>query len=660
MQILSYTKSSFYRPDIDGLRAIAVVLVVLCHAFPDSFGGGFIGVDIFFAISGYLISSILFRDIGRNSFSFWDFYAKRSRRIFPALIFVLIVGLILGAFLLTPREYKELGSGAMFGSIFFENIRLARGIDYFGLEIARKPFMHLWSLGVEEQFYLVFPLLVFLSWKFLKGRIGILLCGLVIFSFITQLHYQNLDESRAYFWPHCRFWQLGAGVLLAYIHYQSDKNRFCKRVSETLEKNGNALSIIAFIGLLVASLSYGVITAEYPGWYALLPTICSVFLIGAGRNAYINRTLLSQSKVVYLGWLSYPIYLWHWLFLSIGFSLYAGKIPFVVTLMIIALTIAFAYISFNLIEVPIRQMKADKKMLFSTLIVLFSVGAISGLVSKFDGFPIRLNSNHLEILKNISNDRSVPKQHRCNNQYNFVCWSQSGKEDGNLLLIGNSHTEHLMNVFAQQAPENVRVDIYAAGGTRPLENVVSRMTEKQFIRDGKMHQVLEATKKSKAQIVVISNTWNSLNPNERVLLIDGSTDKFDVVFEKTLVNILNSGKKVVYLIDTPRMPNEMENCLGLRPVNIVKGSCSITKENYEEQVKSQREYFKKWSTMYPQQVFVLESGSAMCDSSRCSMLDAKGNALYTDVDHLTDFGAAIVSNQIWKLLAPIIQDTIMN
>lgn len=155
MTTLSYTQSPYYRPDIDGLRAIAITWVVLCHAFPNYFGGGFIGVDIFFAISGYLISSIIFKGLGKGNFSFLEFYAKRSRRIFPALIFVLVVGLIIGGLFLTPREFKEMGKSAFFGSVFFENFKLARGADYFDLSIARNAYMHLWSLGVEEQFYLV-------------------------------------------------------------------------------------------------------------------------------------------------------------------------------------------------------------------------------------------------------------------------------------------------------------------------------------------------------------------------------------------------------------------------------------------------------------------------------------------------------------------------
>ena len=188
MKPLDYINSPKYRPDIDGLRAVAVVLVILSHAFPQVFGGGFIGVDIFFVISGFLISGILYRQIGNATFSFWDFYAKRARRIFPALIFVLLGGFLLGALLLTPREFKELGQEGFYGAVFIENLRMARGIDYFGLDIAHRPFMHLWSLGVEEQYYLIFPVLLFAAWKWLKGRVGLLLLGLTLASLLTELH----------------------------------------------------------------------------------------------------------------------------------------------------------------------------------------------------------------------------------------------------------------------------------------------------------------------------------------------------------------------------------------------------------------------------------------------------------------------------------------
>ena len=658
MNTLTYTTSPYYRPDIDGLRAIAVSLVVLCHAFPSIFGGGYIGVDIFFAISGYLISAILFRGINKGTFSFLDFYAKRSRRIFPALIFVIVIGLILGALLLTPREFKELGAEALYGSIFIENIRLARGIDYFGLEIARKPFMHLWSLGVEEQFYMVFPLLLWGAWKLLKGRVGWLLVTLLVASFATELYYQPMDESKAYFWPHCRFWQLGAGVLLAYAHFRANESRFCGKIKSILENNGDWLSIVAFVTLLVCLFTFDSVTNQYPGYWALIPTICSILLIGAGKNAVINRTLLTHPKTVFLGWLSYPIYLWHWLFLSIGFSLYAGKVPVLVTCILVLLSFVFAYISFAFIEVPIRRMKADKKMLFGTLGVLFFAGAISGLVSLNDGLRQRLNAEQQKALVTITNDREVPQQHRCAQPYDFVCWSQTGKEDGNVLLIGNSHTEHMMNVFSKFAPDFARVDVYAAGGTRPLENVVQGFSKKQLIRDGKIHHVLTAAKASQAKVIVISNTWKNITPEERVFLKDGSVDTFDNVFHQTLKNLLDSGKKVLFLIDNPQMPNEMENCMGLRPINIVEGSCTIPRREYDNQSLAQKNYFTKWAQIYPNQVFVVDSGSALCNENDCSMLSKKGEPLFTDTDHLTDLGASFVAEKAWKTIAPILKEII--
>ena len=658
MNTLTYTTSPYYRPDIDGLRAVAVTFVVLAHAFPSLFGGGYIGVDIFFAISGYLISAILFRSNSKGTFSFLDFYAKRSRRIFPALIFVIVVGLILGALLLTPREYKELGAEALYGSIFIENIRLARGIDYFGLEIARKPFMHLWSLGVEEQFYLIFPLLLWGSWKLLKGRVGWLITALVIASFATEIHYQPLDESKAYFWPHCRFWQLGGGVLLAYVHFRAADSRLCSQIKSFFENRGDWLSVLALAGLCICLFTFGSVTNQYPGYWAIIPTLCSITLIGAGKNAFINRTLLTNPKTVYLGWLSYPIYLWHWLFLSIGFSMFAGQVPTIVTCGLVLLSFVFAYISFTYIEVPIRRLKADKKMLWGTLGVLFFVGALSGLVSLFDGVQQRLNAKQMQALTTITNNRSVPSQHRCINNYDFVCWSQTGKEDGNVLLIGNSHTEHLMNVFANKAPNFVRVDVYAAGGTRPLEDVVQGFSRKQLIRDGKIHHVLEAAKKSKAQIVIISNTWKSLNPNETVLLANGSTDTFDNVFHRTLKNLISSGKKVIYLIDNPTMPNEMENCMGLRPLNLVQGSCTIPVKEYDKQTYKQKAYFSKWAERYPGQVFVIESGKALCNATECTMLSPNWEPLFTDTDHLTDLGASMISEKVWKELVTILRQTI--
>ena len=656
MTSLSYTQSPYYRPDIDGLRAIAITWVVLCHAFPNYFGGGFIGVDIFFAISGYLISSIIFKGLGKGNFSFLEFYAKRSRRIFPALIFVLVVGLIIGGLFLTPREFKEMGKSAFFGSVFFENFKLARGEDYFDLSIVRNAYMHLWFLGVEEQFYLVFPAIVFVAWKWLKGRILGVLLLMVGLSLATALYYQPISDSKAYFWPHCRFWQLGAGVLLAYVHYRATDTNTYGAIRRFFERNGTFFSLAASAGLVAILFTYGSVTDAYPGVWAIFPTLCAVFLIASGKEAWFNKAVLSRSSMVYVGWLSYPIYLWHWVFLSIAFSSYAGHIPTHVKWIAILLACLFAYVSFTFIEVPIRKMKADKKMLIGTIVALLGTALLGGAVSKTDGVPQRLSSDLRQALTTITNDRQTPEANRCTDNPIFDCWTQTGKQDGNVLLIGNSHTEHLKSVFASFAPNFARVDIYAAGGTRPLEDVVQRFTEKQLIRDGKAHAVLDAVHRSPAKLVVISNTWGNINPDEEVLLKDGSKSTFEAVFKQTMLNIINSGKKIAFMIDNPTMPNEMENCMGIRPINLTKGECGIARKAYDNQSASQREYFTKWALTYPYQIFVIESGAALCNDEYCSMLGKSKEPLYTDTGHLTDAGAKLVSERAWLSITPILKD----
>lgn len=210
-----------YRPDIDGLRAIAVLSVLGFHAFPDVFPSGFIGVDIFFVISGYLISSIIFENLDHGSFSFAQFYGRRIKRIFPALTVVLLSCLVFGWFGLLADEFKQLGKHIAAGAAFVSNFALWQESGYFNNAAETKPLLHLWSLAIEEQFYIFWPLLVWLTWK-PKGTNNPLflpLClGLLIASFAFNLYQVRIDPTATFYSPSSRTWELLAGVLLAYMH----------------------------------------------------------------------------------------------------------------------------------------------------------------------------------------------------------------------------------------------------------------------------------------------------------------------------------------------------------------------------------------------------------------------------------------------------------
>ncbi|HEY9381624.1 MAG TPA: acyltransferase, partial [Burkholderiales bacterium] len=214
---------SGYRPDIDGLRAVAVLGVLIFHAFPGALPGGFAGVDIFFVISGYLISGIILQGLERGEFSFADFYARRIRRIFPALALVLSTCLLIGWFMLLPDEYAMLGKHALGGVVFVANFVFRSEDSYFDVSSESKPFLHLWSLGIEEQFYIVWPVLLALAYRF-RFKLGAPILVVLALSFALNIANAASNPETTFFLPHTRFWELLIGCILAYAHMRSGRN----------------------------------------------------------------------------------------------------------------------------------------------------------------------------------------------------------------------------------------------------------------------------------------------------------------------------------------------------------------------------------------------------------------------------------------------------
>lgn len=291
-----------YRPDIDGLRAIAILSVVGFHAFPNWVKGGFIGVDIFFIISGYLISTIIYGSLERNSFSFVEFYIRRIKRIFPALILVLAACFIFGWFALLADEYKQLGKHIAGGAGFISNFSLWNESGYFDNLSETKPLLHLWSLGIEEQYYIVWPLLLWFAWKL---RLNLLTITLLIatVSFILNIKGIGNDPVAVFYSPQTRFWELLIGSLLAYLTLYKhnhpsmanhnldvwfDKWIYPAIFSRAPEANSNArINFQSMCGAALIATGIFIIAKEqaFPGWWALLPTIGAVLIIAAGKQA---------------------------------------------------------------------------------------------------------------------------------------------------------------------------------------------------------------------------------------------------------------------------------------------------------------------------------------------------------------------------------------
>ncbi len=332
-----------YRPDIDGLRAVAVLSVVAFHAFPSCLKGGFIGVDVFFVISGFLISTILFENLERGTFSFKEFYLRRIRRIFPALSLVLFACLLFGWFSLLPDELNQLGRHVVAGTGSVSNLVLWGESGYFDVAADTKPLLHLWSLGIEEQFYLVWPCLLWLAWK-RHLAFPTVTALLAAASFVLNVWMVHRDPVAAFYAPWSRFWELLCGALLA---------RYSFRRPGGLPAASGIHSILGTL-LLVSGLLYIDKDLRFPGHWALVPVVGTVLVILAGPQAWLNRKVLSHKVLVWFGLLSFPLYLWHWPLLSFGRIVYFDVPPPRYRLAAVLVAIVLAWLTMKFVERPFR------------------------------------------------------------------------------------------------------------------------------------------------------------------------------------------------------------------------------------------------------------------------------------------------------------------
>lgn len=357
-----------YRPDIDGLRALAVMLVVVYHAFPAWLPGGFIGVDIFFVISGYLISSIIFKSLATGHFSFADFYMRRIRRIFPALFLVLAAAYAFGWQTQPAAEFQQLGKHIAAGAAFVANLALWRESGYFDSEAASKPLLHLWSLGIEEQFYIVWPLLLWAVWHLPGRRLAVLTGVALLASFAFNLWSIERDLVAAFYSPLSRFWELLAGAVLAGVALRAGQ-RFADpgRRAANLRAGTGGLLLLAGVCLISDS-------DRFPGWWALLPTAGAVLLIAAGPGAWLNRHLLSARPVVWIGLISFPLYLWHWPLLSFLRTTVSPEPGTAALLAAVALAMVLAGLTYRLVERPIRASRRGKFLASALLLLVALLG----------------------------------------------------------------------------------------------------------------------------------------------------------------------------------------------------------------------------------------------------------------------------------------------
>jgi peptidoglycan/LPS O-acetylase OafA/YrhL len=369
--VFAATAPATYRPDIDGLRAVSILAVVCYHAFPMAVPGGFVGVDIFFVISGFLITRIIVGQLATNAFSILAFYRRRIRRIFPALIAVLATTYAVGWLVLLPGDFKLLGGNIAAGAGFFANLVPLQGQDYFAPEASTNPLLHLWSLGIEEQFYIFWPLLLIS----LKGRrfAAVVTAAIAIASVTANLYLVADHQAIAFYSPVTRAWELLAGALL--VRSNAD-DAGCLRI---IPDDVKAAAGVLLIGLAIELLNS---RSTYPGWRALMPVIGAALLLDA-RGSMMNRRLLSHPFMVFIGLVSYPLYLWHWPVLSYLGILRGGDPTVLEKVLAVAVAFILACGTYGFIEKPIRLRRNAVIGLALAMSVMGAIGLGTMLASGF-------------------------------------------------------------------------------------------------------------------------------------------------------------------------------------------------------------------------------------------------------------------------------------
>lgn len=441
-----------YRPDIDGLRAVAVFSVVVFHAYPDRFKGGFIGVDIFFVISGFLISLIILSNLEKGAFSYREFYIRRARRIFPALSLILFSSLVMGWFLLMPDEYMQLGKHVASGTTFISNFVLWGESGYFDSAADAKVLLHLWSLAIEEQFYIFWPLILGVLWRRQWNFLRVMAL-LALASFVINVVTARYNATAAFYSPLSRFWELMVGGMLAYVTLHR---------SARLARHKNVQSVLGFV-LLGAGFLFINRERLFPSWWALLPTCGAFLIISAGPQAWLNKTFLSNRWAVWLGLISYPLYLWHWLGLFVYRELEADArdagIAQAAKLVTLLLCVLLSWVTLKWIERPLRFGRQPPVM----LVLFFAVMGLAGWsVWRFQGVDQRdlyqpvvtgkvVSLSHIphEHLAVVNPRRTDDRQEvdRCallsadKRSADYV--KNNCYREGDLLLVGDSHAASL-------------------------------------------------------------------------------------------------------------------------------------------------------------------------------------------------------------------------
>ncbi|MCA1371195.1 acyltransferase [Bradyrhizobium sp. BRP14] len=641
-----------YRPDLDGLRAVAILPVVLFHAGFSSFGGGFVGVDVFFVLSGFFMARIILSDLERGSFSFWQFYVRRMRRIFPALFSMMAASSIAAWFLFMPQEFTYFANSLIAAALFVSNVLFRREAGYFDISAEMKPLLHTWSLSVEEQFYLIFPVALFICYKVAGERTFRIALAVTLLSFAASTFQVYDKPEKAFYLLHFRVWELLLGVLVAL----RPPATYTARTSQVLTALGLAA---VFFAVLLYSPS-----TPFPGLSAAVPCVGTAIVIHAHCRDGLVARFLSNPVSVFIGRISYSLYLWHWPIIVFSRYTLGDELTMGSAFTIVATSFAVAYLSWRFIEQPARYGRlapSGVAMAGLSSVATLSAVAFGSVVAAWQGIPERLPEEARRLYW-ATYDDSPFSSPRCFTDSNGdgltpvqirkgeLC--KVGVETGNepqFLVWGDSHAAAIAPAIDAAARQMGLSGVFVGRGScPPLPNADfgTRWAVERCVEHNSA--VMSLIEQRKFPYVFMVGYWpkyvhraelprqgHIFDPRVEPSFADWSAP-VRTSLSTTLAGFTRQGTKAILVMDVPEMGHEVPEALARA---VVSGGTFDIAPSLEYTNKRQalarsvlEEVAKSSGSL------IVDPMSGICDAFRCHVM-REGTVLYKDEDHLSSEGA---------------------
>ena len=671
-----------YRPEIDGLRALAVVPVILFHAGFELFSGGFVGVDVFFVISGYLITTILIEDIENKRFSIVNFYERRARRILPALFFVMLICIPFAWMWMLPSQMKDFSQSLVAVSLFASNILFWRESGYFAAVAEEKPLLHTWSLAVEEQYYVLFPIFLILAWRFGKNRVFWMIVVMAAISLLlSEWGWRNKAIANFYLAP-TRAWELFAGSIAAFVVQK-----------QGVQKN-NPLALVGLAAILFSIFFYDEAT-PFPSVYGLVPVLGVVLIVLYAEKETIVAKLLSTNGLVGIGLISYSAYLWHQPLFAFA-RIRSLEHPSLLHMSVLSFTsLVLAYFSWRYIEKPFR----DKDLLSrfqilipsALLLTSFAVVGLLGHLSK--GFPNRIDGSLLSTIEQIDDNALRLGGIGCHlstdipNPFPTACGVNLDRSEIDVLFIGDSHLDaiglQLLDRF-----DRLDKSAYALSysGCVPISGLTRAYQDSSFKCIEYNQAVRLFAQANNVNTIVLIGRFPLYLFGERYNNGEGGVEagspvpvyldrdglhsvssnnpsRVESVLEQYRSDIERLAKdfNVVVFTPTPEVGWDVPNYYAKRVMfdnEEEQSEISIT-HSYQSYLGRTRLFNNMLSSIAGENLYIYDISKLFCtdNTSRC-IANIDSNLLYRDDDHLSHFAANIVADDFVDFYSELLHSKI--